>query len=131
MAISHAVCLSYQAELLQGLHQPSDTYKIALYTEAAMLGSQTKFYVPFGEAVGEGYDAGGKVLFGFSVNAENRTLDFDDVEWPVATIMARGALIYNASKGNRAVGVIDFGSNTTSTNGPFSLDFLRPLIEFV
>lgn len=126
MSIEQAVCRSYKAELLQGVHQPSDTFKMALYTEAAVLNQSTARYAPQGEVVGEGYEAGGKQLYGLIISAADLTIDFDDVEWPVATFTARGALIYNASKGNRAIGVIDFGSNVPCKNGPFSTDFPRP-----
>ena len=41
----------------------------------------------------------------------------------VSTITARGALIYNASKANKAVAVLDFGADKTSTTGDFTVQF--------
>jgi hypothetical protein len=35
--------------------------------------------------------------------------------WPVAGFTARGALLYNASKGNKAIAVLDFGADKTAT----------------
>jgi hypothetical protein len=45
-----------------------------------------------------------------------------DPEWPDATITARGALIYNATQGNKAVGVLDFGQDISSFNPPFTVE---------
>lgn len=51
-------------------------------------------------------------------------LDFTtDPTWTSATITARGALIYNSSKTNKAVCVLDFGSDITSTAGTFTVQF--------
>jgi hypothetical protein len=50
-------------------------------------------------------------------------VDFDDVTFSSATITAAGALIYNSSDGDRAVAVLDFGGDKTSTNGDFTIQF--------
>ena len=44
-----------------------------------------------------------------------------DPSWTSATITARGALIYNSSKSNKSVAVIDFGTDKTSTAGTFTV----------
>ena len=49
--------------------------------------------------------------------------DFADLSWPGASFTARGALIYNASDGNRAVCVLDFGSDKTVSDGTFTIQF--------
>jgi hypothetical protein len=41
-------------------------------------------------------------------------VDFNDVVVNAA-LTARGALIYNSSKANRSIAVIDFGADKTST----------------
>jgi hypothetical protein len=38
-------------------------------------------------------------------------------------LTARGALIYNSSKANRSVLVLDFGSDKTATAGDFTIIF--------
>ena len=43
-----------------------------------------------------------------------------------ATITARGALIYNSSQSNKAVIVLDFGADKTSTAGTFTITFPTP-----
>jgi VCBS repeat-containing protein len=50
-------------------------------------------------------------------------LDFADISFTSATITARGALIYNSSKSNRAVAVLDFGADKISTTGTFTVQF--------
>ena len=50
-------------------------------------------------------------------------LDFDDETWSSATITARGAMIYNSTQSNKAVAILDFGGDKTSTNGDFTVIF--------
>lgn len=128
MAITQAIATSFKAEILQGIHDSADTYKIALYTSAATLGASTTAYSATNEVVGTGYTAGGTTLTGYSVTTSGTTaiLDFADASWPSATITARGALIYNSSKANKAVYVLDFGSDISSTNGTFAITMPTP-----
>jgi hypothetical protein len=123
MAITQALCTSYKQEILQGIHTSSNTYKIALYTSSANLSAATTAYTTDNEVSGKGYTAGGATLTGFSATTSGTTamLDFDSPSWSSATITARGALIYNATANNRAVAVIDFGGDQTSTNGTFTV----------
>ena len=122
MAITQAITTSYKAEVLQGIHDAADTYKMALYTNAT-LGAATTAYTTTNEVVGIGYTAGGATLSGFNVATSGTTaiLDFNDPFWENATITARGALVYNASKSNKAVAIYDFGSDIASTNGDFTV----------
>ena len=128
MAITSSVCDSYTQEVLSGTHSSADTYKIALYTSAATLGASTTVYSATNEVSGTGYTAGGATLTGFTTSLDTGVtiLDFADPSWTSATITARGALIYNSSKTNKAVAVFDFGSDITSTNGTFSVTFPAP-----
>lgn len=124
MAITQAIPTSFKAEILQGIHDSADTYKMALYTSVATLGASTTAYSATNEVVGTGYTAGGVTLSGFNVTTSGTTaiLDFTtDPFWENATITARGALVYNASKSNKAVAIYDFGSDIASTNGDFTV----------
>lgn len=125
MAITTAVCNSYKQEILEGVHASTDTYKIALYTDSVTLGASTTAYSSTNEVSGTGYDAGGKTLTGFSSGLSSSTayLTFTDPAWTSSTITARGCLIYNSSKSNKAVAAFDFGQNVTSVNGTFTVDF--------
>ena len=129
MAITQAIPTSFKAEILQGIHDSADTYKMALYTSAATLGTSTTAYSATNEVVGIGYTIGGATLSGFNVTTSGTTaiLDFTtDPSWANASITARGALIYNSSKSNKAVYVLDFGSDISSTNGTFAVAFPTP-----
>lgn len=126
MAITQAMCSSFKQQLLLGEHDmDTDTIKIALYTSAATLGASTTVYTTSDEVVGTGYTAGGNTLTGASVSLSGTTafVDFSDTTWSTATITARGALIYNSSKSNKAVAVLDFGGDKTSTAGNFTVQF--------
>jgi hypothetical protein len=114
--ITQTVTNSFQAQLLEGVHDfNTDTFKIALYLATADLDANTTVYVTGGETSGTGYTAGGNVMTGVSVNAA-AFVNFANVLWNPAAFTARGALIYNSTKGNKAVAVLDFGSDKTATN---------------
>ena len=125
MAITSAICNSYKQELLEGVHASTDTYKIALFDSNANLSAATTAYSTSGEISGTGYTAGGEELAGFTTGLSSSTayLTFTDPAWSNATITARGCLIYNSSKSNKAVAVFDFGQNVSSVNGTFTVDF--------
>lgn len=124
MPITTAICNSYKKEILQGVHAEGDTYKIALFTSSASLGAATTAYSTTNEVSGAGYTAGGKNLDTPSIDLSGGTayLTFADPSWTSATITARGCLIYNASKGNKAVAAYDFGGDVVSVNGTFTVD---------
>jgi O-acetylhomoserine/O-acetylserine sulfhydrylase-like pyridoxal-dependent enzyme len=120
------MCSSFKQQILLGEHDlDTDTIKLALYTSAATLSAATTAYSTSDEVVGTGYTAGGNTLTGASVSLTGTTafVDFSDTTWTTATITARGALIYNSSKSNKAIAVLDFGSDKTSTAGDFTVQF--------
>ena len=124
MAISQCMVTSFKAEILAGIQDlDNDVIKIALYTSAANLDATTTVYTISGEVVGAGYTAGGNILTGVTINTSGTTafVDFSDSDWPLSSITARGALIYNSSKANRAVAVLDFGSDKVSSLGTFTV----------
>jgi hypothetical protein len=111
---------SFKKELYLGVHNlVVDTIKIALYGPSANLGPDTLAYTTAGEVTGSGYDAGGKVCQNVVVNSSGRVafVSFDQVQWSPASFTCFGALIYNASKDNRSIAVIDFGGENTVTTG--------------
>lgn len=126
MAITQSMCSSFKQQLLLGEHDlDTDVIKIALYTSAATLDASTTAYTTSNEVVGTGYTAGGNTLSGATVSLTGTTafVDFSDTTWSDATITARGALIYNSSKANKAIAVLDFGADKTSTAGDFTVVF--------
>jgi hypothetical protein len=125
MSITSALCNSYKKEILEGVHDSTDTYKIALFDSNAGLSAATTAYSTSGEVSGTGYTAGGETLSGFTTGLSGSTayLTFSDPSWANSTITARGCMIYNSSKSNKAVAVFNFGQNVSSVNGTFTVDF--------
>lgn len=117
--ITQTATNSFLEELLQGIHDFStDTFKLALYVATADIGADTVVYTTEGEVVGDGYSAGGNVLTGASVGLSSGVsyVDFDNSTWSPGAFTARGGLIYNSSKGDRSVAVLNFGDDKTSTS---------------
>ena len=117
MSLVQTQTTSFKKELYQGIHDLStDTIKIALYTAAADLNAATTVYSSANEVVASGYTAGGQVMTGVQISSDAYTayVNWNNVSWS-ASITARCALMYNASKGNKSVAVLDFGSDKTST----------------
>ena len=124
MAITTAMCTSFKQELFEAEHDfTTDTFKIALYTNVATLGASTTAYSTTNEISGTGYTAGGETLTVVAPTTDGTSalVDFNEVAISNSTITARGALIYNSSKSNKAVAVYDFGSDQSSTASTFTI----------
>ena len=123
--ITQTQTTSFKEELYEGIHDLlTDTLKIALYTAYADLGQATTAYTTSNEVSGGGYVAGGETLSGVTVMSSGSTayVSFSPVSWTGATFTARGALIYNASKANRSIAVLNFGADRTGS-GVFTITF--------
>ncbi len=95
MPIVQTLVTSFKKESWQGIHNlETDVLKIALYTGAVTLDANTTTYSTTNEASGAGYTG--------------------------ASFITRGALIYNSSKANRAIAVLDFGADKTAV-GTFTV----------
>ena len=132
MAITTAMCNSFKQELLGGVHDlDTDTLKLALIkaSSAGTYGAATTNYSNVtgntDEAVGTNYSTGGQVLDSATITLSGSVafVDFSDEVIANATVSADGAIIYNASKSNKAVAVFDFGATVTSTSGDFTVVF--------
>ena len=131
MAITQAACTSFKRELMQGLHNfttaSGNTFNIALYASTATLDASTTVYTASDEWVGAGYTAGGHALtIPASIPGSSGVtawVDFNDSTWTAATVIARGAMIYNLTNGNRAAIILDFGSDKSSSAGDFTVAF--------
>lgn len=128
------VCVSFKQEIVKGIHLDTDQYRYALFTEAAALdelvtaygvgkaaaanevpisGGPTNAYTRDGPNLnlfkpggGPGYEV---VTSGTVVGLDWDNISFSNVSWEGSNA-PRYALIYNASKANRAVCINDFGS---------------------
>jgi hypothetical protein len=113
---------SFKAEVYQAVHNLlTDTIKIALYTADANLNEDTTVYSTLNEVGASGYAAGGEIMTGVTLNSSGYTVyvNFANVSWSTS-VTARCALIYNYSKSNKSIAVLDFGSDKTST-GTFTI----------
>ena len=122
--ITAGLTTSFKREVLLGVHDlVNDVLKIALYTADANLGPDTTVYSITNEVSGTGYTAGGEVLLNVLVQQGNGTgyATFDDPSWPGANFTVRGALIYNFTKGNKSIGVFNFGTDQTMVNQGFTI----------
>lgn len=117
-----------KADFLRGVHQPTDDYRIALYTDRADLTCDTAKYTAAEEVRGQGYTAGGNKLQGYRNGVVGSTgfITFAPVQWDNSTLAARAGLIYNATRGNAAVAVVDFGEVKKSSVGLFRIEFPEP-----
>jgi hypothetical protein len=117
---------SFKEQLLLGIHDFSvDVMKIALYTSDAELGPDTIEYTAVGEVSGTGYTATGLALTGATVQRSGVVayVSFNSPAWNASTFTTRGALIYNSSKANRSVGVLNFGLDQTVLSQQFQVQF--------
>lgn len=128
MAITQAMATSFKQELMVGTHNftlAANVFKCALYTSSATMSATTTAYSATNEVSGTGYTATGNTLTNVTPTTSGTTAftDFADTTWSTSTITARGALIYNSSASNKAVIVLDFGADKTSTAGDFTIIF--------
>jgi len=133
MAITTAMCNSFKSELLGGIHDlDTDNIYIALIKDspAGTYGANTTNYSNITDnndeaATSGGYPAGGQQLDSPSITLDGSTatVDFADETFVDVTVTASGAIMYNASQGNKAIAVFNFGGDITSTDGDFTIVF--------
>lgn len=136
MANTQAMCSSFKAELLKGIHAlgttvvragtGADVIKAALYLAAATIGAATAAYSVTNEVVGTNYTAGGVTV----TNANAPSLSGTTGIWtPSASIVYTAVtlaaafdcvLLYNSSQGDKAISAHTFGPQTV-TAGTFTL----------
>jgi hypothetical protein len=120
MSIVQTQTTSFKSQLYQAVHDlTTDQLYVALYTGFADLNAATTIYSASNEvATSSSYTAGGKLLTGVTLNTYNYTayVNFNNAVWTGIAITARCALIYNTSKANKSIAVLDFGSDKTQTN---------------
>ena len=132
MAITSAICSSFKQEVLVGTHNftatSGNSFKLALYTSSATLGAATTAFTTTGQASGTNYTSGGSALTNVTpvLSGTTAVCDFADLTFGTATVTARGCMIYNVTQSDKAVAIIDFGGDKTSTAGNFTVVFPSP-----
>jgi len=125
MTIYQGLTTSFKVDMLNGKQNvASDTLKMALYTAYATLDQNTIAYSPANEISGTGYTVGGQALSNVTILSGSNTVyvSFSNVVWNPAQFTTRGALIYNATKSNASIAVLDFGSDKIQTgNNTFTV----------
>lgn len=130
MAITTALCNSFKTGILGGVHDlDTDSIKMALIkaTPTGTYGAATTNYSDVtgnsDEASGTNYTAGGNVLDNISITLSGSTaiVDIDDEVFANVTLSADGCIIYNASAGNAAISVHDFGGTKSASAGDFTV----------
>lgn len=126
--MTQAMCTSFKRELFTATHNfaavGGHTFKIALYTAAAVLDASTLAYAASNEVASMNYLAGGATLVNVDPAASGTTAMATfgaNPTWTGVSFTTRQALIYNASQSNKAVAVLDFGGDQTVTAGTFAI----------
>ena len=113
-------CNTLRSGLVDGtINFATDTFYMALYTNAATLNQTTTAYDTTGESSGGSYVAGGQIISPTVSSQTTSTgsttyVTFSAPSWTGA-ITARGALIYTPGA-NGAVCVLDFGNDKSSSS---------------
>ena len=111
-------CNTLRSGLVDGtINFATDTFYLALYTNAATLNQNTTEYTTDGEASGGDYSPGGLEVTPTVSSTPTSTgsivyVNFSSPSW-IGSITARGALIYKVGA-NGAVCVLDFGNDKIS-----------------
>jgi hypothetical protein len=128
--IRHGYVHSFIDEVTTGTHDfDADEFKMALFDADATLTEDTTAYATTNEITGTGYTAGGATMVlatGYptqDATTGRKSYRWDNVTWAAATFGARAGLVYNASKANRAVAVIDFGALRSVSADTFAVTF--------
>jgi hypothetical protein len=122
--ITAGLTTSFKEQLLLGVHDFSaDVLKIALYGSAANLGPDTTIYSSTDEVSSAGYSAGGAVLLNVTVSSGLQTgyISFTNPIWLATTFTVRGALMYNYTKANKSIAVLNFGTDQTTLGQNFEI----------
>ena len=121
---------AFKSELLSGTHNfanGGNSFKIALYTNISGYSASTSVYSATNEVSSSGtsYPAGGQALGSQAVAVASNVafVDFADEVFSSVTLSAVGAIIYNDTKADKLVVVLDFGGTKTATNGDFTIQF--------
>ena len=143
MAFSgNALCNSFKQELLEGVHNfkatGGNTFKLAMYTNSqagSELGGTSSTMdatvtayssSASNEVSSSGYTAGGGTLVNVAPSLKSTstaTTQFNPFTFSGVTLTARGALIYNDTNSDKAVCVLDFGSDKSASSGAFTINF--------
>jgi len=136
MANTQAMCTSFKAEILSGIHAlgttviragtGADTIKAALYLASATVNAATTAYSATGEVSGTGYTAGGITVTNATAPTSSGTTAYwtPSASFTYTTVTLTTSfdcvLVYNSTQSNKAISAHTFGAQTI-TAGTFVL----------
>ena len=136
MANTQAMCTSFKAEILSGIHAlgttviragtGADTIKAALYLASATVNAATTAYSATGEVSGTGYSAGGITVTNATAPTSSGTTAYwtPSASFTYTTVTLTTSfdcvLVYNSTQSNKAISAHTFGAQTI-TAGTFVL----------
>lgn len=128
MANSQAICASFKAEVMSGIHAlgttvvrgatTPDSIKAALYLVSGSLGAATTAYSATSEVSGTGYTAGGIAVTNATAPSVAGTTGIwtPSANFVYSSVTLASAfdtvLVYNSTQSNKAIAVYTFGSQT-------------------
>lgn len=129
--ITTAICNSFKLEVAQRVHLDTDVYKLALikHSPTGTFDKATTNYSALGadELVATGYTAGGVVLVNgvWALIGDAASFGWNDAVWTPVSFSSDGALIYNSTRGGKAVQVMSFADlnaiPVVSSNASFTV----------
>lgn len=127
-ACTTAIPTSFKKDILDGVHETGDTYKIAFYTDTATYGAATTAYSATNEVSGTGYTAGGYTLDTRASATSGTTAFLDWADEVASTVTfssaAKCVMIYNdTAAGKNAVYVGNLASSVQPTAGTLTVTF--------
>ena len=114
--IVQTVTNSFKSDILQGLQNLlTDSLYLALFTANANLNANTTAYNSANEVSSANYTPGGQLVTGVSINTDTQNnivyVSFNNVTWTNVSFVCRGALLYNGSKSNKSIAILNWGSD--------------------
>jgi len=135
--ITTSMSTTFKVELMQKLHDftntTGNTFTMALFKATTLLiGTYDTTTSNYSNMTGNsdelpgvgGYVTGGTILVNVTPTSSGTqawTNFAPNPQWTSATFITAGCMIYNATNGNRSVGVFSFGGNQQVTNGTFTV----------
>lgn len=129
--MANMVYNNFKEEVMEGTFDLiNDTVKIALLSSGHTPDKDTHTAwsdVSGDEVSGTGYTTGGETLAGKAVSQDDTddegVFDANNVTWSSSSITAQYAVVYDTTASNKLICLIDFGSDQTSSNGDFTVQF--------
>jgi hypothetical protein len=114
--ITQTITNSFKSDILQGVQNLlTDSLYLALYTGSANLNANTTAYTSANEVTSTNYTAGGQLVTGVTINTDTQNnivyVSFNNITWTNVSFVCRGALLYNASKSNKSIAILNWGSD--------------------